>query len=273
VVTGRGRFLPFLAAILLLFTGTGTASGAEPVPAISIIIDDIGYRRADDRRALELPGPVALAILPHSPHAAEMSALAAGRGKEVLLHLPMEPAESSMRDFLGPGALFLDMSREDFVSTLAADLESVPHATGVNNHMGSLLTRHAGRMEWLMDALRLHGKFYVDSMTSNLSVAGEVATRYRVPHLRRDVFLDNRQNTGDIRAQFRRLIDVARRRGRALAIGHPRPETLAVLEEELPLLARYGVRLVPPRELLGMEPVPRLVPVSTGTAPRTEALE
>src|SRR5690606_5331375 len=200
---------------------------------------------------------------PHSPHAAEMAALAAERGKEVLLHLPMEPAEPSMNHFLGPGALLLDMSREDFLTTLAADLDSVPYATGVNNHMGSLLTRHAGRMEWLMDALKTHGKFYVDSMTSNLSVAGEVAMRRRVPHLRRDVFLDNRQDAGDIRRQFARLIDVARRHGRALAIGHPHPQTLSVLEEELKALPRYGVRLVAPHELLAIEPAPRLVPVST----------
>src|SRR5690606_4280834 len=106
-VTGRARFLPFLAAILVFPPGTGAAFAAEPVPAISIIIDDIGYRHVEDRRALQLPGAVALSILPHSPHAAEMAALAAERGKEVLLHLPMEPAAPSMNHFLGPGALLL----------------------------------------------------------------------------------------------------------------------------------------------------------------------
>ena len=268
----RSRFLPFLLLPFLLFPAAFPARAGDP-PSISIIIDDIGYRHDQDLRALELPGAVALAILPHSPHAREMSELASGRGKDVLLHLPMEPAAPSMSHFMGPGALLLDMDHDEFTRTLLEALDSVPHAVGVNNHMGSLLTRHTGRMEWLMDSLRLHGKFYVDSMTSSLSVAGKVAMRRNVPHLRRDVFLDNLQDPGDIRDQFARLIDLAHRRGHALAIGHPHPSTLEVLEQELTALHRRGVRLVGLRELLEMEPAPRAVPVAAGGGPTTGALD
>jgi hypothetical protein len=249
-VAARHPLLPLLAA--LLFLAAAAAGAAEPfaAPAIGIIIDDVGYRHREDRAALDLPGPIAYAILPHSPHAAEMSALAARRGKDILLHLPMEAIEPEQNRFLGPGGLMLDMGREEFMATLRGNLGSVPDAIGVNNHMGSLLTRHAGRMQWLMEVLRSNGKFYVDSVTDGLTVAGSVAAREQVPNLERDIFLDNHQDAHDIRVQFGLLIDTARRNGAALAIGHPHPETIAVLREKLAELDRYGVRLVGLRELL-----------------------
>jgi hypothetical protein len=259
-VAGRRAAPQFIAA--LLFLAAVAANGAESgIPLIAIIIDDLGYRHRQDREALELPGPVAFAILPHSPHAEEMSALAVRRGKEVLLHLPMEAVEPGQNRFLGPGGLMLEMDREEFVSTLRRNFRAVPDAIGVNNHMGSLLTRHTGRMEWLMEFLKANGKFYVDSMTSNMSVAGAIAVRTQVPNLSRDVFLDNHQEAGNIHGQFRELIDTARRNGAALAIGHPHPETIAVLREELARLDRYGVELVGLREML-LNPPARAIPAS-----------
>jgi polysaccharide deacetylase 2 family uncharacterized protein YibQ len=240
---------PFLAA--LLWVAAVPPAAAEPgTPVIAIIIDDVGYRHRQDREALQLPGPLAYAILPHSPHAEEMSALALHGGKDVLLHLPMEAVKPEQNRFLGPGGLMLDMEREEFVNTLRRNFRSVPQAIGANNHMGSLLTKHAGRMEWLMEYLKSNGKFYVDSMTSNMSVAATVAVRTQVPNLSRDVFLDNHQDARNIRTQFRELIDTAHRRGAALAIGHPHPETIAVLREELARLDAHGVGLVGLRELL-----------------------
>lgn len=220
------------------------------VPCISIIIDDIGYRYHDDQAAIGLPGPVAYAIMPQSPHAAEMSQLADELGKLVLLHLPMEASDDFDNQFLGPGALTVGMSKQQFLQTLTSDLKSVPDAVGVNNHMGSLLTRYPQQMEWVMEALKKHNKFYVDSMTSRRSVAGTVAEFLQVPTLKRDVFLDNEQNEAYIRNQFRKLVEIARRRGSAVAIGHPRPDTIRVLQHQLRLLDEYGVRLVSLEELL-----------------------
>jgi hypothetical protein len=257
----RDRLLLPLFAALLIASAAAVADPATPV--ISIIIDDVGYRHRQDREALELPGPLAFAILPHSPHAAEMSALAVRGGKDVLLHLPMEAMKPEQNRFLGPGGLTFDMGREEFMNTLRGNFVSVPDAIGVNNHMGSLLTGHAGRMEWLMDFLKANGKFYVDSMTSHRSVAGAVAVRMDVPNLSRDVFLDNDQDAPNIRGQFRELIAAAHRKGTALAIGHPHPETIAVLREELARLDRHGVELIRLPELLLEAQVPaRAIPAS-----------
>jgi len=213
-------------------------------PWISIIIDDIGYREHEDTQAVELPGPVAIAIMPHSPNAIRMSRLANDNGKDVLLHLPMQPEESDKDRFLGPGALTLNMTRQQLVSTVKDDLHSFPHIIGVNNHMGSLLTQMPDDMEWLMHYLRGTGKFYIDSVTSHQSVAAGIARENHIPALSRDVFLDNELNIDYINRQFDRLIDVARRNGHAIAIGHPHAQTLQVLANRLSSLKEYGVILV-----------------------------
>lgn len=253
---GGIRIAAALAVILVFAVPEVHAAhhGHRQVPWISIIIDDIGYRRVEDFQALDLPGPLAFAIMPHSPHAVVISRLADKHGKDVLLHLPMQAVESDKNRFLGPGALTMDMNRRQFVKTLADDLHSFPNIIGINNHMGSLLTQQPGFMEWLMHFMKGSGKFYLDSVTTSDSVAGGIARENRVPYLRRDIFLDDVQDASYVEAQFDALIATAKRKGHAIAIGHPHPETLAVLARRLPELYRRGVILVSLRQMLGNPP-------------------
>lgn len=240
------QFLGAVFGIMLALIPAGEVSAdvTTPMPEISIIIDDIGYRLRDDRRALALPGTIAYAIMPMSPNAQRMSRLATEQGKTVLLHLPMQAIRKEKNRYLGPGALKVEMTREQFMETLKADLRSLPEAVGVNNHMGSLLTQYHGQMEWLMETLNNDKKFYIDSMTINASVAGRIAQENQVPCLRRDVFLDNRLNTAYIQNQFEHLVELAKLKGRAVAIGHPHPQTINVLMKNLSNLDRYGVKLI-----------------------------
>jgi polysaccharide deacetylase 2 family uncharacterized protein YibQ len=149
------------------------------------------------------------------------------------------------------GALSLDMGREDLVAALDAALAEIPHAIGVNNHRGSLLTRHPGHMQWLMQELHARAPlFFVDSYTTHHSIALQIAAENGVRAVKRDVFLDADPAPERIRAELERLIGLARERGSAVAIGHPYEATLAILEEELPMLAEAGVELVPISELV-----------------------
>ena len=247
------------------------ADGEGPVRRafVSIVIDDIGYRREDGLRALELPGAVTYAVLPHTPHGASIARLAAQLGKEVLLHLPMESIEGHR---LGPGGITSSMQREELQQTLFAALASVPFASGVSNHMGSRLTGDAIRMDWVMEALATRpGLYFLDSRTTGRSVAAESASRYRVASHTRDVFLDNSREPARIRAQFFQLVRQARQRGRALAIGHPFPETVAVLAELIPELDRLGITLVPVARLMQLSPAaPPLPPRTTVQASAEE---
>lgn len=248
------------ATILVVLAGTGAVraeSDAAPInlrapqPVISIIIDDVGHRAGVGLRAVKLPGAIACAFLPYAPHTPRLALLAHSYNKEILLHAPME-AEG--QDTLERGALTLHMTQQEFVRTLQDDLKAVPHVQGINNHMGSLLTRHPGHMLWLMQEINRHGDlFFVDSRTTTKSVALRVALESGVPSLQRDVFLDNDRDTAAIEHQFHRLLEVARAHGVALAIGHAYPETMEVLERMLPRLAEHGIRLVSLAEMIRIQ--------------------
>lgn len=249
-----------LVPILLLLACSASAGPAQPV--ISIIIDDIGYRHVDDRQAMTLPGPVAYAIMPHSPHALEMSKLAGQAGKDIILHMPMEAVEEDKNRFLGPGALRHDMDETQFISTLIYNLRAVPNIIGVNNHMGSLISADQERMGWLMAYLDVRNIFYLDSMTTGASVAAQAARKENVPYMRRDVFLDNSTRPEDIDNQFDELITIAKRKGSAIAIGHPHPQTISALAEKLEKLDEYGVRLIGIKDMVLRRLSPPLTRVS-----------
>ena len=139
-------------------------------PRIAIIIDDLGYERQAGERAISLPGPLAYAILPDTPRATYLAEAAHADGKEVLLHLPLQAERD--HEYREPGTLLLDMSHRQFSRTFAGSFESIPHAIGVNNHRGSLLTRHPGHMAWLMEEIeKQRNLFFVDSYTTASSVA------------------------------------------------------------------------------------------------------
>nr|WP_277602557.1 divergent polysaccharide deacetylase family protein [Parahaliea mediterranea] len=212
-----------------------------------IIIDDLGHQLANGRAAVDLPGRVNYAILPYTPYGKRLARQAYREGKEVLLHAPM--SNLGLKP-LGRGALTPDLSRAEFDATLAAALEQVPHARGVNNHMGSDLTRRRTQMEWLMQQLARRGLYFVDSRTEAGTVAATVASEQRVPNLSRQVFLDNERSPAAIAERFGHLQRLAREEGLAVAIGHPYPETLAFLHEALPKLVRQGYRLATVSEVL-----------------------
>lgn len=253
---------PWLALLLALalpasaasiYPGQCRVSAPEPAPrdTLVIIIDDIGYRLDHGRAAVALPGKLNYAVLPYTPHGQRLARAAHRLGKEVLLHAPMS---NLGRKPLGPGALTPELSREQFASALTASLATVPHARGVNNHMGSDLTRRRPQMQWLMESLAGRGLYFVDSRTDKGTVAAAVASEQRVPNLSRQVFLDNSREPAAIAERFDHLTRLAREKGLAVAIGHPYPETIAFLRRALPALDSQGFRLALVSEVLAGAP-------------------
>ena len=231
------------AALLLLAAVLFAPLAAARPPAVSIIIDDLA-----GRAVLGLPPAVALSILPHTPHGAALARAGAERGHEVLLHLPMQALGQRRAH---PGMLTSDLDRATFLQTLFEGLASVPGVSGVNNHMGSHLTRQPEAMRWVMAALKAYGGlYYVDSRTTHETVAFQVAGDFGLRRAERDRFLDNVVSRDAIRGELLGLVEEARAKGSALAIGHPHPQTLAVLGEILPTLDTLGVELVPVAELI-----------------------
>jgi polysaccharide deacetylase 2 family uncharacterized protein YibQ len=243
-----------LAAVVL----AGVAATAQPesekaaptgqLPAICIIIDDIGYRRIEGLRAMELPGPIAYAVLPHTPYGPRLAKIAYQLDKEVLLHMPMEAISGKT---MGAGGLSSGMQQIEFDSVLDAGLDSVPHVSGVNSHMGSELTQRRDAMGWLMQWMNAqNGLYFVDSITTPRSVALHVARETGVPATGRDVFLDPVADSEVTRRQFQKLVAMARAQGTAIGIAHPYPETLRVLREVLLRPSHYGVELISLAEMV-----------------------
>lgn len=180
------------------------------------------------------------AILPNGTRAAEFARRLNERGFEILCHLPMEPRG---RETPGANAILTSMSDEEIARATRANLEAVPHARGVNNHMGSRATADRRVMSHVIGALP-QGMYFIDSRTTGGSVAADVARELKVPTATRHVFLDDVATEAAVRKQLDELAEAAARRGIAVGIGHPYPVTLRVLADELPELKARGFRLI-----------------------------
>jgi polysaccharide deacetylase 2 family uncharacterized protein YibQ len=217
----------------------------------SIIIDDLGNNLEYGNMAIELPGPITLAFLPHTVFASALANKAHHSGKEIMLHLPLQPVRHYSDT---PGTIKLHMTHSEFIRQLQSDIASIPHIKGINNHMGSLLTQHPGHMDWLMAALAEQGDLYfIDSRTTTKSVATLFAHKHNVPNLKRDIFLDPDFNPETIRREFSRFILKASQTGYAIAIAHPYPGTIQFIKEHIDMLEEQGIKLVPVSELIAIK--------------------
>ncbi len=211
-------------------------------PRLAIIIDDIGYDRAEDDSALALNFPVTLSVLPHLPLSGEIAEEAHRRGDQVMLHLPMQSeGEDAKAETV---ELRVGMNAAQVNEILSGALDTVPHVAGVNNHQGSLATSNAALMNELMPALRQRGLFFIDSRTEKTTVAYDAAKKAGVRAASRKVFLDDVATREAVIAQLKLAAKDAQRDGSAIAIGHPKPATLAALAEQAPKLEAAGIDLV-----------------------------
>ena len=238
-----------LATTLAMMPVVPRKEPARPIAGaqLAIVIDDLGPAVGLTRKAIALPRPLTLAFLPYAQDLPELTAAAKARGHEVYLHLPMEPVGTPDP---GPNAILVGLDPDEFRRRLNWALDRMPLATGVNNHMGSRATAEPETMLKVLQEVRRRGLSFVDSRTSPLSVADGLAAQLQIPHAARDVFLDNNPTTGAILVQLTLAERLARRQGYALAIGHPYPATLAVLERWLPQAEARGLRIVRAQDLI-----------------------
>ncbi len=212
-------------------------------PKVVIIIDDLGIGKKRTAETTALPGPLTMAFLPYAPDVSEQAEAAREAGHELMIHAPMEPLNSKLDP--GPEVLKTDETEEEFEDVLHHILASVDGVVGINNHMGSKLTQDPVSMGRIMAALRMRGLLFVDSRTIHTSVAADTAHAYGVPYAERDVFLDHTTDIQSVRTALAKMEYIAKDRGLAIGIGHPKENTLRALREWLPTLKDKGIVLVP----------------------------
>lgn len=213
-------------------------------PMIALVIDDLGVNWRTTPKAINLPGPLTLSFMTYAKNLETLTSRARARGHELMLHVPMEPRDPTWD--AGPNVLASDLRQEELARRLEWALGRFDGYVGINNHMGSKFTASLLGMAQVLAELKARGLLFLDSVTSGSSVATGLARRMGVAHATRDIFIDNEpEDAASIRRQLAKLEAVARRRGRAVGIGHPHDATLEILAEWLPEVERRGFVLVP----------------------------
>lgn len=221
-------------------------------PMIAVIIDDLGVDRRRSERVASLRAPLTLAFMTYAEDVARQSAAARGRGHELMVHVPMQPLDGAYDP--GPDVLEVNLSPEELRRRMEWGLSRLDGYIGINNHMGSRFTADRPGMRVVMEELRRRGLAFVDSVTTDKSVAPEQARRFGVPFAARSVFLDNEQDVGSVRAQLAKVEAHARKYGSAIAIGHPHDATIEALASWLPGLEARGLVLVPVSAIIRLTP-------------------
>lgn len=222
--------------------------------AIAVVIDDVGNADGSLERLARLEGPLAIAVLPGAPRAREAAALAKRKGWDLLVHLPMEGARGPAE----PETISSGDGDAEIARRVAAAIDRVDGASGLNNHQGSLATADRRVVRAVLSVVRQRGLFFLDSRTSAASVAAEEARALGLATIPRDVFLDDARAEASaeggapeaLATAWSRALGLAASRGHAVVIGHPSASTVDFLAVSLPALDGRGVLRVKVSELV-----------------------
>ncbi|WP_241254391.1 divergent polysaccharide deacetylase family protein [Brevibacillus sp. SYP-B805] len=234
---------PVILLLLVLFpvvTGASfsAATAVEPTKKVAFVIDDFGNNMSGTEEIMNLPIPLTIAVMPFLPTTKRDAEWAHRKHHDVFVHLPMEPRKGK-KSWLGPGAILTDLSDEEIRRRVIAAIEDVPYAIGINNHMGSKATADPRVMRVILQICRERGLYFLDSRTTDRSVAGKIAAELGVPYLENQLFLDDIYSVQHISKQMRLLCKRIAVQDTAIAIGHvgpPGKKTASVLRTYIPIV-------------------------------------
>lgn len=213
-------------------------------PRIALVIDDLGGENVISRELLQWDLPLTFSILPFAPYSKTLAEEAHRRGKEVILHLPMEP-RGYPEIKPGEGVLLREMDEPRLLRQLSRDIEAVPYIKGVSNHMGSRLMEDPEKIRIVFSELKRRGLFFLDNRTSAKTVGLEVARSLGLKATERSLFIDHASDEEEIKQSLEQLIQFSLSTGKAIGIGHPHPSTLRSLKEMIPKMKENGIEIVP----------------------------
>ncbi len=230
--------------------GTRSDTRLFPDEALLVfIIDDFGpaWKQEIVNGFINFPADITLSIIPGNRTSKAVAKAATDAGKEVFIHLPMEPSERIATD--ERDMIWVKTEERELRTVVGRAIQDIPEAVGVNNHMGSRATSNSRLMKLLATELDRRKLIFVDSRTSERSQALRAMQEAGVNALGRDIFLDVEGDSATVAARIADTARIARKRGWAIAIGHVKGGTLAALRAALPKFEREGFKLVSAGEL------------------------
>lgn len=220
-------------------------------PEMALIFDDLGENPKDLNEIQSLDIPVTISIIPGLKFSKSIAQTAKFYGFSVMTHVPMEPKNAQKYETTKYKFISSSMPRRERAALLRYYLNSIRLSIGVNNHMGSSATEDPKLMKEVMKALKYNGLFFIDSRTSNSSVACEAAKKEGVICESNGGFVDGVDDINAMQEKFFELIKKAQENGKIIVIAHPRKKTFFLLHKLLPK-ARSQVRFITIKDYLGL---------------------
>jgi len=203
---------------------------------LAIIIDDVGT--ASQVRAIKSLGlNLTMSFLPPSSARPNTPNLAT-KENLYMVHLPMEAQNWSAEE---PNTLRITDSQQKISARIKEIKKLFPKVKYINNHTGSKFTSNEIAVNRLMFALNANHIHFIDSRTTAQTKVPKVMKNFGFKYMARDVFLDHHMDKAYVKKQIKEAIKVAKRRGTAIAIGHPHKNTLQALYESKKLLKDVDV--------------------------------
>ncbi len=219
--------------------------GADPKhPRIAFIIDDIGAYNIGAYELKKLGIPITASVLPDSPHAMEEAKWLSKYNLKSLIHLPMQPKKDVNNYSDHQKVITMTSSLTEIGDLIKRARKIVPDANGINNHQGSLVTSDRNMMKKILSVIKNEGMYFIDSKTDFDSLAWETARDMSVKTAVRDVFLDHTRSYEHSMFQIRRLVEIAKKTGKGIAIGHPFDTTFSAIADSLKFIRSSGVEIV-----------------------------
>lgn len=223
-------------------------------PRIAVVIVDLGLSSAATEAAIQhLPGGVTLAFSPYADGLENWLNLARAAGHEVMLGLPMEPANFPLRD-PGPRTLLTSLTPQQNLERLDWVLGRASGIVGLTNHMGSRFTASTDALRPVLTRLRDRGLIFLDARTTPRSVAAGLASQLNLPRAINDRLIDQEASRASIDALLADIEKVAKETGNAVATGQPYPVTFERLAAWLPTLEGKGIALAPVSAVVNRQP-------------------
>lgn len=220
------------------------------LPAVVIIMKGLGLSASTTEAALQLPTEVTFGFSPYAPSLVRWSKIAHQQGREFLLQVPMETYDTRTNN-PGPYALMSASPKEDNITRLKMLLSLTNNYEGIYSDQNEKFSHNIASIRPILKELKKMGVYYVYGNGYSNHTMIQTADDIDYPMLISDMVIDSDISVEGINDGIKKMVNLAKRKGYVVAMAHPYPMTIRILEQWLPDASEQGVRVMPVSALLG----------------------